>query len=100
MEQPITPVERRLDREGVAYLIAGVIWAGIVAYVVVFVAGFTFPDSGRGEQFISSWLAFLIWPTVIGLIVGRKRRNWPRGAQWFFWVSVVLSPITWPFFFA
>jgi hypothetical protein len=51
------------------------------------------------------WSALLIWPTVVGLFIrfkgaGDRMARFHNAARWFFWVSLVSSPIFLPFLFA
>ena len=93
-------------RKALIYFVAGLLWPGVVAVLLVFLLGFGTMESefnsGQPNSVASSfdwvwmiWIAALIWPSIIASLQKDKRGKpwtWYKRARWFFWLSFVLSP--------
>ena len=99
-------------KEALIYFVAGLLWSGVVALLVV--SQLVIPDmKSRANSahpysesslslFLAMWFCILIWPSIIAGLQKDKRGKpwtWHKRARWFFWLSLVLSPIIWPFVF-
>ena len=77
------------------YLIAGISWGGIVAFVIVFGLGARFPGATPLTLALTLWGGVLIWPTIIALLIRwRGNERWINSStEAFFWLSLFMSPI-------
>jgi len=81
-----------MDKRRVGYLVAGISWGGIIAFVFVFVLGADLFGTNHMTLVLGLWASALFWPTIIAAL-------FIRSAKGFFWLSLFLSPIGCVMFF-
>jgi hypothetical protein len=84
-----------MNNRATRYLVAGIAWGGIVAFVMAFVVDNPPIDPNRLMTALTLWGVVLFWPTVLALHI-----RWLGNDKWkhssteaFFWLSLFLSPL-------
>jgi hypothetical protein len=76
-------------------LAAGIAWAGMGAFAIVFAGGAHPPGISRLALAVTVWGVALFWPTIISLLIRwRGNERWQNSsAEAFFWLSLFISPV-------
>ena len=91
-----------MDQRSRRYLLAGLSWGGVVAFVMVFLLGARLPNTKGLTMALTLWGFGLFWPTIIALLIRwRGNERWKNSStEAFFWLSLFISPIMSMLFFA